>query len=132
MTPVLDYFEDNYIGRKRRRVRANSPFAHAVWNVHERAEQELPRTNNNIEGWHRRLQAAVSAHHPNIWKFIKVLKRKQSLVDVEVNQALGRHEPAPQRRQYAALDTRILTLVRDYGNRDVLDYLRGIGHNLSF
>ena len=28
--------------------------------------------------------------------------------------------------------TRILTLVCDYGNRDVLDYLRGIGHNLSF
>ena len=45
LTPVLDYFEDNYIGRKRRRVRANSPFAHAVWNVHERAEQEqLVRT----------------------------------------------------------------------------------------
>ena len=100
--------------------------------LNERAEQELSRTNNNIEGCHRRQQAAVSAHHPNIWKFIKVLKREQNLVDVKVNQALGGYQPAPQRRQYAALDTRILTLVRYYGNRDVLDYLRGIGHNLSF
>ena len=111
-------------------LHTNPPFAHALWNVHERAEQELPRINNNIEGWHRRLQAAVSAHHPNIWTFIKVLKREQSLVDVEVNQALGGHQPASQRRQYAALDMRILTLVRDYGKRDVLD-LHGIGHNLS-
>ena len=70
-TPVLDYFEDNYIGIKLRRARANPPFAHAVWNVHERAEQELPRTNNNIEGWHRRLQAVVSAYDPSIWKCIK-------------------------------------------------------------
>ena len=81
---------------------------------------------NTMEGWHRRLQAAVSAHHPNIWKFIKVLKREQRIVDIEVNQALGGHQPAPQRSQYAALDTRILTLVRDCGNRDVLDYLCGI------
>ena len=87
---------------------------------------------DRIEGWHRRLQAAVSAHHPNIWKFIKVLKREQSLVDVEVNQALGGHQQALQRRQYAAFNTRIVTLVRDYGNRHVLDYLHGIGHNLSF
>ena len=54
---------------------------------------------------------------------------EQSLVDVDVNQALGGHQPASQRSQYAALDARIVALVRDYGNRDILDYLRGIGHN---
>ena len=39
---------------------------------------DLPRTNNAVEGWHRRLQANVGAYHPNFWKFIDILKSEQS------------------------------------------------------
>ena len=29
------------------------------------AMPDLPRTNNAVEGWHRRFQASVGAYHPN-------------------------------------------------------------------
>ena len=80
----------------------------------------------------RQPSSGITQISGNLLKTLFTLKREENLVDVEVNQALGGHQPAPQRRQYAALDTRIVTLVRDYGNCDVLDYLRGIEHNLSF
>jgi hypothetical protein len=133
LTPVMDYFEDNYIGRLRRQGRRAAPtFAIAVWNVHNQVEENLPRTNNSVEGYHRKMQTAVSAHHPNIWRFLNILKREQSVNNTYLDQLLGGHAPPPQRKKYRDNNTRISRIVRDFGQRDRLDYLRGIAHNISF
>ena len=51
---VLDYFEDTYVGRFRHNApRRNPRFSIEFWNMFNRADQELPRANNSIEGWHR-------------------------------------------------------------------------------
>ena len=48
---TLDYFEDNYIWRFRRNApRAVPLFPIQRWNMFHRTHQELPRTNNHIEG----------------------------------------------------------------------------------
>ena len=47
LIPVLDYWEDNFIGRRRRNRRAQPRFAATVWNVRERVEDSLPKTNNS-------------------------------------------------------------------------------------
>lgn len=96
--PVLDYFEDSYIGRKRRRNRAVPLFPHEIWNVNERVVGNLPRTNNTVEGWNRKMQAAVSCHHPNIWRFINVLRKEYALNQNVIDQALGGHAPPPQKK----------------------------------
>ena len=62
--PITDYFEDTYIGRRQRHGRRQPPFAHTMWSVHNRVEEGLPRTNNHVEGWHRRMQSNVGAYHP--------------------------------------------------------------------
>ena len=52
--PVIDYFEVNYIGlyqRNGRRKAAQFPIP--LWNVHDATLDQEPRTNNNMEGWHR-------------------------------------------------------------------------------
>ena len=48
--PILDYFEENYIGEQRRRRRRTPSFAHRLWNVNRRVEIDLPRTNKMLEG----------------------------------------------------------------------------------
>ena len=53
---------------------------------------------NAVEGWHRRFQANVEAYHPNVWKFIDILKREQSLNHVNISQVRAGHQPEPQRR----------------------------------
>ena len=89
------------------------------------------RTNNAVEGWHRRFQANVGAYHPNFWKFIDILKQEQSLNHVNISQARAGHQPEPQRRRYQDSNRRIKNIVQDYHNRDRLQYLRGLAHNIS-
>ena len=48
--PILDYFEVNYIGELRRARRRDPLFAHELWNIYRRVEDDLPRTNNMLEG----------------------------------------------------------------------------------
>ena len=44
---VLDYFETNDIGG----LRCGRPrFPHEVWNMNTRVRDNLPRTNNDVEG----------------------------------------------------------------------------------
>ena len=98
MQQLLDYFEDNYIGRVRRRGRVVPLYEPHIWNIHNRVENELPRTNNSVEGWHRKMQAAVAADHPNIWRFINVLKREHGFHKVVIGQRLGGHAIEPQKK----------------------------------
>lgn len=130
--PIIDYFEDVYVGRVRRNRRGSPSFPISMWNMYDRVLEDLPRTNNSLEGWHNRLQSNISACHPNIWKFLQVLKKEQALNEVIINQMLAGQQGPPKRKKYQDLSTRITNLVRDYENRDVLDFLRGVAHNLQF
>lgn len=40
-------------------------------------------------------------------------------------------EQLQRKKVYVTVDTRIKNLVNDYQNRNILDYLRGIIHNLK-
>ena len=64
--------------------------------------------------------------------FLQVLQREQALVQVEIIRLLAGHAAAPQRRRYMEASERIKTIVNDFDNSNLLDFLRGIAHNLSF
>ena len=44
----------------------------------------------------------------------------------------GGHQPPPQRRRYVDCNQRILRIVDDFPNRQGIDYLRSIAHNLAY
>ena len=69
--------------------------------------------------------------HPTIWKFIEALKKLQNINKNKI-EALSAQEPPPKRKKYVDLDAQIKHLVEDFENRDVIDFLRGIAHNLKF
>jgi hypothetical protein len=60
--------------------------------MYDRTVQELPRTNNNIEGWHHGFQSAIGGCHPNIWKFLDALKKHQALQQVAMAQIMAGDE----------------------------------------
>src|SRR6218665_971288 len=129
---LVNYFEDNWIGRPARRGGRSAPlFAHAFWNCFDALQQDLPRTNNSVEGWHRGFSELIGANHPTIWKFIDALKTEQNLNEMKIEQYISGQLPNPPRRIYKETAQRIKIVVEDYANRPLLDYLRGIAHNLS-
>ena len=51
---VIDYFEDTYIGRLHPGGHRRVPlFQLGLWNMYNQTLDDLPRTNNAVEGWHR-------------------------------------------------------------------------------
>ncbi|CAF1003542.1 unnamed protein product [Rotaria sordida] len=51
LEPVMDYFEDTYIGRRRPNGRATPRFSIDLWNMLYRTTNDLMRTNNQAEAW---------------------------------------------------------------------------------
>ena len=56
--------------------------------------------------------------------------RSQKLLDLEIEQLLAGRPQRAKRTVYVARDARILTIVTDYANRQIMDYLRGLSHNI--
>lgn len=133
LRPVLDYFEDNYIGRPDRRGNRRNPlFPIELWNMYHRTQNGNARTTNQVEAWHRAIQTLLGEVHPTIWKFINGLIRCQKLRDVEIEQLIAGNLPPTRRPQYVSLNRRIETIVADYANRSKMEYLRGLAHNLGY
>ena len=58
---MLDYFEDNYIGRFRANgLRTRPLLAIEYWNVYERTKNQQMRTNNSAEVWNRRISKYIN------------------------------------------------------------------------
>ena len=79
-TEIVDYFEDTYIGRPNRNGSRRNPQFHVLmWNVYDRTVDNLPRTNNSVEGFHRGFESMLQATKPDVWKILDAIQRQQTL-----------------------------------------------------
>ena len=103
-----------------------------MWNMFHWTHEELPHTNNHIEGWHRKFQSICMYYHPTFWKFTNLLKKEQTLNRVDMVQAEAGHSPPSQRRKYVDRNQRTIAIVDDYPNRDNIRCFWSIAYNLGF
>jgi hypothetical protein len=96
-----------------------------LWNCYDATKADLPKTNNSVEGWHYGFNQLLGAHHPTIWKFINGLQKEQSLNELKVEQYIA------GKRIYRDTAEKIKEIVEDYGQRPLLDYLKGIAQNFN-
>ena len=72
--PLVNYFEDNYVGRRNRLDDRRQPlFSVDMWSVKGQQDAGHTRTNNQLESWHNAFQGPVESHHPSIFRFMKLL-----------------------------------------------------------
>lgn len=71
---VLDYFDGTWI---------NDNFAVQQWNQNGNRGS---RTNNNIESWHRKINAMSRRAHPNIYSFVDLIKKDEALTRISLQQ----------------------------------------------
>ena len=69
------------------------------------------------------IQFHINACHPNIWKFLDVIKRKENLTQVKITQCLGGHPNIPQKKKYLDCNVRITNIVQNYAALPTLDYV---------
>jgi len=77
-----------------------------------------------------RLKAEFEVDHPSIWFFISKLKEVQQKQDGMYERCIAGHAPAHKRNRYLQADERILSRVLNFEHYEIVEYLRGIAHNI--
>ena len=129
--PVVDYFEDTFIGRPQTSKRRPPLFSKTIWNVKQRLDSGLPKTNNHVEGWHRRIQSSVGESHPTLWKFLSILKDEQRINRIEMAKLTTGEPAAPQRNKYKKTNEKLFKISRNYQEYSILEYMKKISQCLN-
>ena len=126
----LIYFETTWIGPEHRGRRRRPLFDIKLWNVRGRVEDDLPRTNNSVEGWHRAFDQRINVTHPSKSKLVKKLVLEQSGHEVTLEQFRATATLPRQKVKYRQVTARLNTIMDTYFDVPNDDYLRGIALNL--
>ncbi|XP_076820927.1 uncharacterized protein LOC143466174 [Clavelina lepadiformis] len=130
--PLVNYFEDNYVGRRNRRGDRRQPlFPVHMWSVKARQDAGLPRTNNQLESWHNAFQGSTETHHPSIFRFIEALRREEALQRANRTQLLQGRDLTQRMKRYVTMNTRITVVQQNRGQYDLRQFLRALAHNLE-
>jgi len=70
---LLNYFEDTFIGRRRR---GGALFSSDIWDCYQAVRDDIPRTNNAVEGWHNAFAMAVQIAHPTLPRLVVKLQKR--------------------------------------------------------
>ena len=129
--PVAMYFEDVWIGTPDRltQQRGQPMFPLRLWNMHQRTLDGQHRTNNAVEGWHRRFQSVLGCSRPSVFRFINAIKREQKMVSLKVERYLAGQNPPSSKKCYRDVNTRLENLANHFDEIPAYDYLKGIAHN---
>ena len=112
ISDVYTYFEDTYIGQPNRRGnRRNAVFAPNLWNVQQRTQDGLPRTNNKLEGWHRAIQTLLDGPHPSVWRFFSAIQKEEGLQDADLTALMAGQEIQKQKKKYKDVNDRLKILI---------------------
>ena len=129
---IMDYFEENYIGRTigRNDRRKNPRYPPATWSVYLLVLEGEPRTNNGIEAFNNQISRGVAASHPTIWKIIDAFKKEITIAEQKVDAFRAGGDPPRRKRTYIANNNALKNVVNSYATMPIYDYLRSIAHNL--
>ncbi|XP_048246386.1 uncharacterized protein LOC125377370 [Haliotis rufescens] len=118
-----DYIVTNWVDYEAR-------FPLSLWNHHQTFG---PRTNNNLEGFHSRLNASLNHRHPNLYRFIEIIKKIEKSEKTKLSQLdLGAAPPA-RKRVYKEIDNRLSRLKDQLsqGVKTPLQFLYAVGKLLK-
>ena len=131
-TQIAGYFHKTYIGLNQADSSVGRPlFAVKFWNVNERTKNDDHRTNNQVEGWHRRFQSVLSCGNPGFFTCVKALKREQVNTTNKVNRLQAGFSVKKRKNKYIALNDRLKKIVEEREERTVMEFLRAIARNYT-
>uniref|UniRef100_A0A915DG86 Ubiquitinyl hydrolase 1 n=1 Tax=Ditylenchus dipsaci TaxID=166011 RepID=A0A915DG86_9BILA len=128
----LDYFEDTYVGRIKKRTERKKPrYAIEKWSVHQLVKKNEPRTNNGIESFNGQLLRTMACSHPTVWKLLTAVLDELVLADQRVSSYWSGGSTPRRNNAYLQLSERLRKTVQRYSTQPKIEYLKSIAHNLG-
>ena len=123
ISPFIGYFESTWIGSFSNGRRRNPMFGQSMWNMYQRTINNLPRTTNSLEGWHRAFEQRVNITHPTPARLVGKIKREQARWELTMEQmSLGKYGNTRHKR-FVKANELIREIVQNYQKESVLIYL---------
>ena len=88
LNEFIKYFEKNYMGRFENNNFIEPIYQISFWNVYERIRNDEPRTNNAVEGWHSSFNRNAGTPHPNIARFVELIKDVENSTNYMLRQLM--------------------------------------------
>lgn len=132
LDPLLKYFEPTWIMKVKRKHIYPPRYSVELWNCFECVINDMPRTNNSIEAWHRGFSAKINQSHATLWKFLKSLQIEQSLTENKINDILAKKIMPTINKKYVEINRRISDIIAGYDTCaiDKLEYMKSIALNV--
>uniref|UniRef100_A0A0K2SY70 FLYWCH-type domain-containing protein n=1 Tax=Lepeophtheirus salmonis TaxID=72036 RepID=A0A0K2SY70_LEPSM len=125
----LQYFETTWLGIVQRGKRRKPLIEIDIWNVCDRLANDLPRTNNSVEGWHNLFNHRLQICHPNIDKLLREIRIEQASTEVIIRQIQNGVAVEKTHINYEDINQRLKRIFINYKNMDALDYINSIAQN---
>ncbi|KAG0435098.1 hypothetical protein DMUE_4887 [Dictyocoela muelleri] len=94
------------------------------WNVYFRTMNDIPRTTNSIEGYHRHLNNLVKHKQTSFHLILKELKSEQTLTEVKLLQCLYKTDFKVEDRMIVTMDL--------FGKLSPIDYLKRVSMSYNW
>ena len=92
LSDFLHYFEKTWISLEHHRRRRRPLFPMELWNVRDRVERALTRTNNSVEGWHKAFDIWINITHPCVSKLIRKIILEQNDNEITLEKVRSGHQ----------------------------------------
>ena len=86
-------------------------FSIDIWNVFRRLVDDLPRTNNSLESWHKVFELSCKKH-PTVHKIIEQFKLEQQNTDILYTQ-IESGDVYTRKKQNVLKDTAIINILKE-------------------
>ncbi|QQP52192.1 Uncharacterized protein FKW44_004253 [Caligus rogercresseyi] len=130
LSDFLQYFETTWLGIVQRGRRRRPTFDIDLWNVFERMERNLPRTNNSVEGWHNAFHMRLQICHPTLQKLLQKIRLEQAATELSIRQIETGQELDRKTKKYDDLNKRLKRIFDSFENVNSLEYIDRIACNL--
>nr|KAI8762752.1 hypothetical protein BgiMline_005688 [Biomphalaria glabrata] len=92
---------ENSTGNKRRNSRVTPRFPITLWNVSDRVQTNLLRTNNSVEGWRHAFQLSIDGLQPNVFKLMSHFLREHENTENKIlKYNVGERSKAASKTKY--------------------------------
>ena len=130
LSDFLVYFETTWLGIIQRGRRRRPTFDIDMWSVNNLMKDNLPRTNNSVEGWHHAFNKRVLVRNPTVTKLLRKLRKEQASNELLIEQTSMGIDISRKNERYKRVDERLKKIVDEYNREDGLDFLKAIAHNI--
>ncbi|XP_055336022.1 uncharacterized protein LOC129586699 [Paramacrobiotus metropolitanus] len=130
----IEYLWTTYTGRNvfagNRCIAMKPLYPVEFWSCSDRLANDIHRTTNRLEAWHRTFADAVNKDHPGIYQFFNLLCREIVHQQTEAAARMVGAEPK-QKKKYMEVTKRLKKVASSYGQMDAISYLRSVAINLE-